>query len=148
MTEKIIKDFLNQISTQDNRGTAYPYFYVIRTEVKKPAPDYDCDGTTFYWEGDEWDSKEELEFSLKECGYDEAEKKRIREEVRECPYKKEWEHRCMFLTEQDASDHLKANHYHYSHNAHTYICHAWRAPQLKEFFDALFKHFGVERLKG
>ena len=90
--EKIIKDFLMQISTQNNRGTRFPYYYVIM-DINKEG--------------------EEVE-------------------------------RGMFLTETDAKKHLEHNHYHYSENAHTFIKHVWRAPELEAFFEALFSHFEVE----
>lgn len=47
--------------------------------------------------------------------------------------------------EEDAERHLRLNHYHYSKNAHTYVDHAWRAPELKQFFEALFKEFNVDQ---
>lgn len=36
-----------------------------------------------------------------------------------------------FLTQKAAADHLKANHYHYSNDAHTYAQTAWRSSEEK-----------------
>lgn len=36
----------------------------------------------------------------------------------------------MFLTEKEAEEHLKRNHYHYSEDAHTYCMCAWRSPEV------------------
>ena len=55
----------------------------------------------------------------------------------------EWIEKGMFLTEKDAKDHLRLNHYHYSSDAHTYIKHAWRASDLERFFIELFNHFDI-----
>lgn len=37
----------------------------------------------------------------------------------------------MFLTEKDAADHLRINHYHYDADAHTYAMTAWRSPRIE-----------------
>lgn len=37
----------------------------------------------------------------------------------------------VFLTHKAAAEHLKANHYHYSHDAHTYALTAWRSNEEK-----------------
>lgn len=151
--ETIMK-FLNEMRTQDNRGTALPIYYVIRTEVEESAPMDNCDYTKYYWNERSWDSFKEVEAEIDsqiEESYPYAEnpaehsyrKNKAIEEIHEYGVRKRWDERNMFLTEQDAENHLKLNHYHYSHNAHTYVHHAWRAPQLKEFFEALFNHFEI-----
>ena len=43
----------------------------------------------------------------------------------------------MFLTEKDAREHLKANHYHYSEDAHTYCMSAWRSPVVEQLWKIL-----------
>lgn len=45
----------------------------------------------------------------------------------------------MFLTKQEAKDHITANHYHYTNEAHTYAMTAWRAPKVKRLFEILEK---------
>lgn len=37
----------------------------------------------------------------------------------------------MFLTQKAAEDHLRANYYHYSEDAHTYAMTSWRNPETK-----------------
>jgi len=66
-------------------------------------------------------------------------------DLEKCDYIDQWEERGMFLTETDAKNHLKANYYHYSEDAHTYVKHSWRAPDLKKFFQALYKYFSLEK---
>lgn len=143
---EIIKTFLTKMSEQDNRHTAAPFYYVIRTEKEVPA--YDGFGDVKYHYGDEaYESEEEIIQYLEDNGYDEKEIEKEMREVQEFWVTKEWAEKGMFLTEEDAKLHLKKNHYHYSSNAHTYVNHAWRAPYLEEFLNALFDHFEIKRQK-
>lgn len=45
----------------------------------------------------------------------------------------------MFLTQKDAEEHLKANDYHYSADAHTYAMTAWRSPRVAKLIEILQK---------
>ncbi|MNV83812.1 hypothetical protein D3C71_1776370 [compost metagenome] len=51
----------------------------------------------------------------------------------------------MFLTKQEAKDHIKSNHYHYTKEAHTYAMTAWRAPKVERLLKIL-SEFDFERL--
>lgn len=135
---EFIQDFLRKMREQDRRGTADPYFYVIRTKITEPAPLENCDESRFYWRDETYESKEEIRETCKECDlvFDV-----IENEITEYGIRFRWDKRGMFLTEDDAKAHLRLNHYHYSPDAHTYVEHAWRAPQLERFFKALHAHF-------
>lgn len=140
-----IKEFLNKMVSQDNRATAMPFFYVIRTEETYHAPIEDCEEKRWYWEGEDYDSWEEIEKQLTEYGSTKEDIKVAKRNAQEYGIKKRWVERGMFLTETDAEGHLKSNHYHYSHNAHTYVKHAWRAPELEKFFLNLFNFFEISK---
>lgn len=43
----------------------------------------------------------------------------------------------MFLTLREAEEHLKANYYHYTTEAHTYCMHAWRSPDVAQLIKLL-----------
>lgn len=43
----------------------------------------------------------------------------------------------MFLTQIDAENHLRANYYHYSDDAHTYAMTAWRNPRMDKLIKIL-----------
>ena len=43
----------------------------------------------------------------------------------------------MFLTLREAEEHLKANYYHYTAEAHTYCMHAWRSPEVAQLIKLL-----------
>lgn len=141
--EAIVK-FLTQMAQQDNRSTAAPYFYVIRTKIKRYVPDGSGEDTDFVIDGVVYDSEDDARKSLKEYGEDPDRIKKLIASGKRYDYKMDWEHKGMFLTESDAEMHLKRNNYHYSSDAHTYIDHAWRAPELEAFFVALFKEFNIE----
>lgn len=46
---------------------------------------------------------------------------------------------CMFLTQIDAENHLRANDYHYHKEARTYCMHGWRNPRFERLIKILSK---------
>lgn len=145
--EQEIKTFLQKMIDQDNRCTAFPYFYVIRTEKEVDCDLDSAENTKVYWQGDTYDSMEEIEKYCKENEYTKEQTREALREAHEYGVRKVWEKKGMFLTETDAENHLKLNHYHYSDNAHTFVDHAWRAPELESFFKNLFEHFNIQKSK-
>jgi len=141
-TKEIITDFLKEMGTQDNRATASPFYYVIK-DFKLVTAMEGCHDKVEYRSSyyDEIISEEEYGALPEKDTEDEYGK----ENFIPCYVQKiETEHG-MFLTESDAKEHLKRNSNHYSSEAHTYVKHAWRAPQLESFINALFEHFEIER---
>lgn len=45
----------------------------------------------------------------------------------------------MFLTNRSCKEHIKANHYHYNDDAHSYAMTAWRSPEVSRLFEILDK---------
>lgn len=45
----------------------------------------------------------------------------------------------MFLTNRSCKEHIRANHYHYNEDAHSYAMTAWRSPEVSRLFDILDK---------
>lgn len=43
----------------------------------------------------------------------------------------------LFLTKEEAKNHLKRNNYHYTSKAHTYAMTAWRAPKIERIMNIL-----------
>ena len=117
-----IRSFLEEMAAQDNRATAFPYYYVIRTWCRDYCSYHDSDHDV-------------------ECSCVEEPSPNIIGHVSGGS----WVERGMFLTESDALGHLERNSYHYSNKAHTYVNHAWRATQLKEFLGALFEYFDMDK---
>jgi len=142
-----IENFLTEMSKQDNRATASPFYYVIMTGYDQILPEGHGGNDKFYCSDleNDFDSMEELYACAVDNGrtMEEAEKLSVREYSVERKFREE----CMFLTESEANRHFKLNRYHYTHDAYVYLKHAWRAPQLEEFFNALFDEYGIERQK-
>jgi hypothetical protein len=46
---------------------------------------------------------------------------------------------CMFLTQIDAENHLRANDHHYHEEARTYCMHGWRNPRFERLIKILSK---------
>ena len=46
---------------------------------------------------------------------------------------------CMFLTQIDAENHLRANDYHYHEKARTYCMCGWRSPRFERLINILSK---------
>ena len=46
----------------------------------------------------------------------------------------------MFLTQKAAENHLKANYYHYSEDAHTYAMTSWRNRETEIDWELLLSH--------
>lgn len=150
--EQIIRAFLEKMSTQDNRCTAFPVFYVIRdthwviTDEDYASGDYRIQ---YVNKEDHEDIKTEEEWDkLPEEYEDVAADARLngvcsKEEYERFCEINVWKYHCLFLTEEDAKRHLELNHYHYSSRAHVYADHAWRAPELTEFLLALFRTYNI-----
>lgn len=155
---EIIIAFLQKMSTQDNRCTAFPIYYVIRSaEWVITEEGYGDDRVTYVAKDDyedviteeEWENLPETEDDLTQEQKDSVEQadQMTQEDYKPFYEKKIWREHRMFLTETDAEWHLKAQAHHYSSDAHTYVKCAADAPELREFLLALFKHFGVEPRK-
>ena len=154
--KKFVQGFMKEINEQNNRCTATPYFYVIRTaewvasyhegegdrvivthdcetvataeckddvlvDVRKHCKEYYDDEDIDFEKMDDWDFESFLEDKEYSFFW----------EVQT------WREECCFFTDTEAKAHLKANHYHYSEDAHTYVKHFWRAPGVKKFFESV-----------
>ena len=144
--KEVITNFLRKMASQSNRGTAFPFFYVIRDYRKEFVTDET--ETPYFFDGERYLSFDEYNKYQSECdepkvSLDEFENldNIVRGYFQKTPFIVE---DTLFLTETDAENHLKENYYHYSAKAHTYVMHAWRAPELKEFLNSLFSYFEIE----
>lgn len=135
---KIITNFLMEIKTQDNRGTALPIYYTIMDYEKEFIQSNS--GDPFIYDDGRFLSYEDYIKEYESITWDEF--KNLPEicygNMRQRSFQIG-----MFLTESDAEEHLKKNYYHYSSKAHTYAFHIWRAPKLEAFLAALMEFFGI-----
>lgn len=168
---KKIVEFLTEMSSQDNRGTRFPYYYTIIDYNDSYVPD--DRGEFFYdpyaagiekiedcirerYEDDliELNEDDNLEDILKYIGTG-LEDSRINEWLEEHINKAlqrfssepvSWSDG-VFFTEKDAEAYLKNASNHHSEQAHTYVdcmCKWGRNSQTEEFLTNLFNYFGVK----
>lgn len=156
--------FIKEYFEQDNCGTAYPIYFVIRDIDWQACYHFeDADRYLCIYDTEEIASGKDLEElfaaidkdhsdlpfpeswdkeDIKLWGYSEAEAEQFAEKYSDygcyiLGQKKCYTEKNMFLLKSEAEDHLKANHYHYSNKAHVYCKHAWRAPRQDKFFESL-----------
>lgn len=162
-----LKQLQKEINTQVISGQQKPYYFVIEDyekvygkELNNPdgiavfCQKYDYENIyegenktyqelfdiikKFYEENDyEYTEDDSIfsEYDLAEC---------FNNEIEILQYQKIPKYSNMFLTQEAAQNHLKANHYHYSPEAHTYCQSIWRSEEIRLFqllseidFDAL-----------
>ena len=125
ISKEEVRKFLIEMIKQDNRLTAFPYYYVIREDL--PVARYDL------WQSNHDDFGTEMEA-------DERAFIRFADERGLTMIKESG----MFLTEKDAENHLRTNPHHYGKTARSYVKHCWRAPHTTDFFKNLFNMFGID----
>ena len=148
--EKIVK-FLEEMSAQDNRGTAFPYYYTIaEDEQKYREDDYGSFVQSF---GEDICKISEL---IKNTDIEFEETDDVDAFLNEkysdgyCRYSEngfDTTYTGVFLTEKDANEFLanSQNHF-FEGNARTYVKHmsAWgRQTQTMDFFKTLFEYFEI-----
>lgn len=145
---KII-EFMKEMSSQDNRGTAFPYYYCIAYDKPNYIPNscgdfiYDPDSAEMYSLEEFYTHRTGEEDNFE---YIDAEEW-IEENASDLDrYEQQFEevHKNFFLTESDAKEHLERNRYHYGKNARTYVEYMFRANKTEQFFVDLFDFFGVK----
>ena len=155
-------DFIKEYYEQDNCGTAYPIYFVIR-DIKWIPSYWATQGDKFLliYDGEslyEADTLTELFEKIKndaenfdydldfpeDFDFNHPDQFEIDNFTENNKYvtgifaqTKEYENKNMFLLKSEAEEHLKLNHYHYSKDAFVYCEHAWRAPRQEKFFQEL-----------
>lgn len=159
---QFLKELQNELKTQDRDCQAAPRFWVIMDHEYQITEEGYHDRVSIY----DPDAAEayEIEEYVKSLLEDELPSEAIsnlKSIIDENSYSKEedlieWiEENCndvtifyekevavikqntLFLTKQEAKEHLKANSHHYSSKAHTYAMTAWRAPKVARLLKIL-----------
>lgn len=172
---QFLKDLQEELNTQENDYQASPIFWVVRQYEKRIIHEDFADGYVYFHndgESIEFETIEELREFVKEsyeC-YDnlsdiidltenEDDLYSIFETITSYfnengyfgfyPIEKipVIQPNTMFLTKQEAKDHIESNYYHYNDTVHTYAMTAWRAPKVERLLDILHR-FDWESLEG
>lgn len=142
--DKIIRAFMKEYATQDNRATAFPIFFTICDKRRVYTKEGHGDEDVLVYDGQDYESENELGQRL---GRDGMDKDEVRKAIRSAErFGVKWEphYSNLFLTASAAESHLKRNHYKYHDSAHTYADHAYRSPELAEFLQALLRKYKIE----
>lgn len=161
---KFLKELQYELLTQDKLCQADPRFWVIRDYRWVIIPmDYADEYRVYDNEGTNWTLNQFADYIKDEECYDEileeldltdfseldfADIENIVESINKYYDSSEYEIHgvncesfivpdTMFLTNREAKEHLKSNHYHYTSKAHTYAMTAWRSPQVEKLIHIL-----------
>ena len=142
--------FLHELATrirdQDNRGTAKPYFLVLRQEKWRPCHDHYSSGDTRrrrldYKRGDPCAHNSKAEYTqwLKDHDYDLSEDEIEREwdEMEVVTEEQYFEEDNVFFTDAAYERHLELNGHNVREPRHSYLKHAFRNPEMAGLFEAL-----------
>lgn len=152
----VLRAMQKEMSTQETDGQAAPRFWCIMDYRQVPGDEYDSNLAGIYVNGEVYDL-DEARGLLIEWDYGETVEKldensplykddlldifvdQVQEDAR-LVFSKEESFivpNTMFLSKQEAKNHLKQNAHHYNEKADTYAMTAWRAPRTKKVFDAI-----------
>lgn len=146
--KSFLKNLIHRMNTQDNRGTATPYFYVVRREkwrltqhgfgcgkTRTIRVDFDGDPTTFR-------SKEEFLEWAKEyhVGETVAEHESRWNKLEEFTEERYFEDENVFFTEDAYREHVRLNGHNLDRGCseyYSFVKHAFRNPELSKMFEAI-----------
>lgn len=159
LTENELKDakaLAIRLKTQDNRGTALPICFLLQDVEERRAFGSGefvlfTDTNDREWRGhSEEDIKRQIlaerRDEIEECEPEAFDKKeaQLEEEIAleiitgNCyEMNHEFITKRIFLTEEAANNHLKANRHHYSDKARIYVDHFWRDPEMELVYKIL-----------
>ena len=139
---KFLMELSKEINTQDNRSTASPYFFQIRTNEQISVPE-GCGTRAWHSDGSLIVTEDEIIDTIFEYKDESLTKDEIRkldnwekEEILEgagwakCNYDYEEKYQNAFLTAKACKEHIRLNHYHYREPV-DYLSYATRNPELE-----------------
>ena len=152
-----LKYLSNEIKTQDNRGTASPYFFQIMEKKEDSCWEDNCEKVVwcfedFQIENDYWTMINFLKENGESClnGYEDAIEQWNLDGIDEydletmfeylgfykVPIKTVYQFSNAFLTEKSILQHIESNKHHYE-NPTTYLQYAYRNPDIETIFEFL-----------
>jgi hypothetical protein len=148
-TVSFLKELAKEIKSQNNRGTASPYFYVVRNEDEIAIPAESTDEKKYYHH--EWCesyTKEELIDAVRECHYDDTLLSDefdfddyVRKHCSEYGVGYKYVDENTFLTEKAYKEHMKLNGHNYRNykNTYSYLKHASINPEMEKLLKAIME---------
>lgn len=154
-TYNFLMDLSKELTTQNHRGTAMPYFFQIKTQEEVAVPE-GCGTECWVSDGSRIETEEEINDTI----FDYREEKiplekikvmsrSLKEEIlkeagwREANYDYKDKFENSFLTEKSCKEHIKVNGYHYNEPV-DYLTHAYRNPEMESLIKFICELTGVE----
>ena len=147
-----LKEFMNRVKTQDNRGTASPYYFTVCCKKEVAVPEGST-GNVKYYDSNSCESYtyEELKKRFKEWNDDDDDDTEWNEEddenfeeyqekyCQKYDVDEDYEYENVFFTEKGYEDHIKLNGHNYRHfkKYYSYVKCAFRNPEIEGLFKAL-----------
>lgn len=135
-----LMELSRNINSQNNRATAMPYFFQIRTNERVRVPE-GCGTECWYCDDTTIETQEEIDQTIADYLDCEIEKVKVMNDWDKDPilekagwkrvnYDYEYKFQNAFLTEKSCKEHIERNHYHYKDPV-DYLSHAFRNPDLE-----------------
>lgn len=147
-----LMELSEEVTTQDNRATAMPYFFQVQTKEKTPA--FEGNGTKCWvYDGSEIETEEEIKeaiFEYKEWDLEEDIDIKTYESLsdfqrevilgsagwQQYNYEITEKYSNAFLTEKACKKHIELNKHHYN-NPVDFLSHAFRNPDMELIYGFL-----------
>lgn len=130
---EFISALVNRLRTQDNRGTADPYYFTVCKLVDVPVPE-GCGDKTIYFDSDDCESYTEEQAKERadelEMTFDDYIDYRCHKY--DCKEQEKYEN--FFLTLEGYNEHVKLNGHNIARECnkfYSYVDHAYRNPEIE-----------------
>lgn len=140
---EFLKSLSHELNTQDNRLTANPYYYTVKTVRKMAAPEgYDI-GEAQYIDSyyNVYETREAALEALRsgEYGVVADPEDYIDDNFTEFGTYEIYQHENVFLTLKGYEDHMRLNKHNYPNDATSYVNYANRNPEMTKLINILRK---------
>ena len=123
---------MDKINTQDNRATASPYYFVVRTKREVAVLPGSTGVERYYYEGNSFTEEDLRRF----CDENELSFADVKEQANQYDVMEIDEFHNFFLTKDGYDQHIKLNGHNYK-DPHSYVMYAGRNPELMQLLDTL-----------
>lgn len=135
-----LKEFARHLKEQNNRSTAAPYYYVVKAAQPMFVADGHGDKEVLVDEEDEGrvfptSDRTVVEDTLLSEGYLSYDATDIADRCKRLSTKDIPEKHNVFFTEKGYEEHMALNKHNYPDNAHSFVEHAFRNPEIKALLE-------------
>lgn len=137
-----LKEFMKEVDTQDNRGSARPVQFLLNHKHEYIAdPNYANNTCTVFrhyeMDFESFRTRNECIKWLKEGGYTGKELQEKIDEIQELEVGHYWETSQAFFTKRGVRDHIELNGHNLRKEYRDYVIHPFRNPEMVDLFKAI-----------